>query len=377
MSATREARAKLSLAWLRHDEYTALLAAFGSVEDIVAQPAARLQHLGLSATKSRRIASPNAARLGATLAWLDAAGHRLVFAGDPDYPPLLTHLADPPLALYVNGDPAVLNLPALAVVGSRRPTRGGIANARHFAAHLGARGFSIVSGLALGIDAAAHEAALETGAASVAVMGTGIDRIYPAAHRDLARRLAHSGALVSEYPLGTAPRRQHFPERNRLITGLSLGTLVVEAARQSGSLISARLAAEQGREVFAIPGSIHNALARGCHQLIRQGARLVETGDDIVSELGSLVAHLASDPPARSPGASRSPSEVEVSPEPATGEREILLNAMGYDPVSADELRANPSIKSRLTIAELSSMLLILELEGRIEPLAGGRYARL
>ena len=208
-------------------------------------------------------------------------------------------------------------------------------------------------------------------------MGTGIDRIYPAAHRDLARRVAHSGALVSEYPLGTAPRRQHFPERNRLITGLSLGTLVVEAARQSGSLISARLAAEQGREVFAIPGSIHNALARGCHQLIRQGAKLVETGDDIVSELGSLVAHLASDPRAQSPGASRSPGEVEVSPEPPTGEREILLNAMGYDPVSADELRENPSIKSRLTIAELSSMLLILELEGRIEQLAGGRYARL
>ena len=377
MSATREARATLSLAWLRHDEYTALRAAFGSVEDIVAQPAARLRHLGVSATKSQRIATPNAARLGATLAWLDAAGHRLVFAGDPDYPPLLARLADPPLALYVNGDPSVLSLPALAMVGSRHPTRGGIANARHFAAHLGARGFSIVSGLALGIDAAAHEAALETGAASVAVMGTGIDRIYPAAHRDLARRVAHGGALVSEYPLGTAPRRQHFPERNRLITGLSLGTLVVEAARRSGSLISARLAAEQGREVFAIPGSIHNALARGCHQLIRQGAKLVETGDDIVSDLGSLVAHLASDPPAQSPGASRSPSEVEVPPEPATGEREILLNAMGYDPVSADELRENPSIKSRLTIAELSSMLLILELEGRIEQLAGGRYARL
>lgn len=368
MSATRKGRAALSLAWLRHDEYTTLLAEFGSVDAIASQPAARLERQGLSAEKSRQIAEPDAERLAATLAWLDAADQTLVFAGDPDYPQLLDDLADPPLALYVKGDPALLSLPALAVVGSRNPTRGGLANARDFAAHLAGRGFAIVSGLAEGIDAAAHTAALEAGAATFAVMGTGIDRVYPARHRELAHRIAASGALVSEYPLGTAPRRQHFPERNRLITGLSLGTLVVEAARQSGSLISARLAAEQGREVFAIPGSIHNALARGCHLLIRQGAKLVETGDDVVSELGSLVRHVASERP--------SEAAADTAPESLSSEQQTLLNAMGYDPVSADELLENPAVKSRLTIGELSSMLLILELEGHIEQLAGGRYAR-
>lgn len=372
MSATPKARATLSLAWLRHDEYAALLAEFGSIDAVVDQPAARLERSGLSAARSLQIAEPDAAALDAALEWLDADDQTLVFAGDPDYPPLLDDLADPPLALYVKGDPAVLGLPALAIVGSRNPTRGGLANARDFADHLGTRGFSIVSGLAEGIDAAAHVAALDAGAVTVAVMGTGVDRVYPARHRDLAHRIAASGALVSEYPLGTAPRRRHFPERNRLITGLSLGTLVVEAARKSGSLISARLAAEQGREVFAIPGSIHNALARGCHQLIRQGAKLVETGDDIVSELGSLVRHVASG------RASESPVEPPADSRsgPLTGEQETLLNAMGHDPVSADELLENPAIKSRLTIGELSSMLLILELEGHIEQLAGGRYAR-
>ena len=372
MSATPKARATLSLAWLRHDEYAALLAEFGSAEAVVDQPAACLERSGLGAEKSRRIAEPDTADLNAALEWLDAADQALVFAGDPDYPPLLEDLADPPLALYVKGDPAVLSLPALAVVGSRNPTRGGLANARDFAAHLGGRGFAIVSGMAEGIDAAAHAAALDAGAVTVAVMGTGVDRVYPARHRDLAHRIAASGALVSEYPLGTAPRRRHFPERNRLITGLSLGTLVVEAARQSGSLISARLAAEQGREVFAIPGSIHNALARGCHQLIRQGAKLVETGDDIVNELGSLVAYVASGQPSDS----TTESPVDPLPGALTDEQETLLNAMGYDPVSADELLQNPGIKSRLTIGELSSMLLILELEGHIEQLAGGRYAR-
>ncbi len=369
MSATQKARAALSLAWLRHDEYTTLLAEFGSVEAIAAQSANRLERAGLAAAKSRRIAEPDAADLAATLAWLDAADQSLVFTGDPDYPPLLHDLSGPPLALYVKGDSAALSLPALAVVGSRNPTRGGLANARDFALHLGRRGFAIISGLAEGIDAAAHAAALDAGAPTVAVLGTGIDRVYPSRHRDLAHRIAAGGALVSEYPLGTAPRRQHFPERNRLITGLSLGTLVVEAARRSGSLISARLAAEQGREVFAIPGSIHNALARGCHELIRQGAKLVETGDDIVGELGPLVRHLASEPAPRD-------APPDTPRETLSEEQENLLNAMGHDPVSTDELLEIPAVKSRLTIGELSSMLLILELEGHIEQLAGGRYAR-
>ena len=211
----------------------------------------------------------------------------------------------------------------------------------------------------------AHEGALDSGRPTVAVMGTGIDRIYPARHHELAHRISESGALLTEYPPGTPPKRQHFPERNRILTGLALGTLVVEAAQKSGSLISARLAAEQGREVFAIPGSIHNALARGCHRLIREGAKLVETADDILAELAPLVSHLLV--------AEAIPARDEKESDTVNEEHQNLLNTMGFDPVSVDSLLPI----SGLTIGELSSMLLILELEGKIEKLPGGRYARL
>lgn len=276
-------------------------------------------------------------------------------------PELLKQIPGPPTLLYVVGLSDALHLPALAIVGSRNPTRGGIQNAYEFSHHLAKCGFCIVSGLAQGIDAAAHQGALDAGGKTVAFLGHGIDRIYPAGNRELAHRIAEAGALCSEYPLGSPPRREHFPERNRLISGLCLGTLVIEAARRSGSLITARLAAEQGREIFAIPGSIHNPLSRGCHQLIRQGAKLVDSADDILSELQPLVGHLMQK--------ADMPSATESAPD---GDYEILLSALSYDPASADQLAEHCG----LTIDQVSSMLLILELEGKVQMQAGGRYSR-
>jgi DNA processing protein len=264
----------------------------------------------------------------------------------------------------VVGNKDALHLPTLAVVGSRNPTSGGVQNAYNFSNHLARSGFCIVSGLAQGIDTAAHEGALDAGATTVAFLGHGIDRVYPAENRELAHRIAVDGALCSEYPLGSPPRREHFPQRNRLISGISLGTLVVEAARRSGSLISARLASEQGREIFAIPGSIHNPLSRGCHQLIKQGAKLVESADDIVSELGPMVGHLMQNAELQ--------THESAEDSPLDAEYETLLSALSYDPASADQLAEH----SGLTIDQVSSMLLILELEGKILVQAGGRYSR-
>ena len=215
--------------------------------------------------------------------WQRDPRHHKVAIGDERYPQLLEQISNPPLLLYVDGNAEILHLPALAIVGSRNPSKGGERNAFEFAQHLAGIGFTIVSGLAQGIDTAAHRGALAAGGRTIAFLGHGVDSVYPASNKALAEEIAATGALVSEFPLGTHPGREHFPQRNRLISGLSLGTLVVEAARRSGSLITARLAGEQGREVFALPGSIHNPLARGCHQLIRQGAKLVETSDDIVN----------------------------------------------------------------------------------------------
>lgn len=300
-----------------------------------------------------------------TLEWLQGDRHFIVRHGDDDYPELLARIKDPPRLLYIVGEPSALHLPALAIVGSRNPTSGGARNAFEFARYLAASGFCIVSGLATGIDAAAHRGALDAKAPTVAFLGHGIDIIYPAQNRGLAEKIAERGALVSEYPLGMQPKKPFFPQRNRLISGLSLGTLVVEAARQSGSLITARLAAEQGREVFAMPGSIHNPLARGCHQLLRDGAKLVESGDDIVSELAPLAGHIL-----------QTSLESTASPERAeTRDPEYvkLREHLGHDPVSIDELAK----RSGLTIGEVSSMLLILELDGIVEKLSGGRYALL
>lgn len=355
----------LARARLRAGKTNELLEHLGSAERIAAQSAAALRKAGVDDAARHAILHPDEDLVAADLDWLRHSDCRFVHWQSADYPQLLSEIDDAPILLYVRGNVEALHLPILAIVGSRNPTRGGVQNAFEFSRHLGRAGFCIASGLAQGIDSAAHAGALESAAMTVAVLGHGIDRVYPASNRNLAHRIVQSGALISEYPLGSAPRREHFPQRNRLISGLALGTVVVEAAKRSGSLITARLAAEQGREVFAIPGSIHNALSRGCHQLLRQGAKLVESADDIVSELGPLVQHLMQNT------ASTLPPQ-EISPQ-RDADYEALLAALGHDPVTADQLAS----ESGLTIEQVSSMLLILELEGDIEALNGGQYSKL
>ena len=294
--------------------------------------------------------------------WLRDRAHHKIVRGDDAFPQLLEQIPGPPHLLYVDGDPESLHLPAIAIVGSRNPTRGGERNAFEFAEHLASVGFTIVSGLAQGIDTAAHRGALAAGGKTIAFLGHGIDRIYPASNKNLATEITRNGALVSEFPLGTHPGRELFPQRNRLISGLSLGTLVVEAAKRSGSLITARLAGEQGREVFALPGSIHNALARGCHLLIRQGAKLVENSDDIIAELAPLAGQILQN--------TMESTSKQTDPESLDAEYVQLLKHVGHDPITIDELAQD----SGLTIDQVSSMLLILELHGKIESLSGGRY---
>lgn len=353
-----------SLARLRANQVNSLEERFGDLESAVGQPVSTLAAAGLSERQAEMIRSPDRDAVDTTAEWLKHESHSLVILGSASYPELLARIDDPPPFLYVNGDVDAMHLPGLAIVGSRNATQGGERNAFDFAEHLAGNGFVIVSGLAQGIDAAAHRGALAAAGATVAFLGHGIDRVYPAANRDLAHDVAAAGALVSEFPLGAPPDKRHFPQRNRLISGLSLGTLVVEATQRSGSLITARLAGEQGREVFAVPGSIHNAMARGCHALIRSGAKLVESADDIVSELGHWIDHL-----------NAAGSEIEADNEPSglNDEQRQLLDIMGHDPVSIEQLVDSAG----LTIDQLSSMLLILELEGRVEKLPGGQYATL
>ncbi|HYG41475.1 MAG TPA: DNA-processing protein DprA [Bordetella sp.] len=341
-----------------------LLSALGLPEQIYALGAAALAR-HVPQDLARQLAAPAPADMQAqidlALQWVSQPGRHVLTLADPAYPQSLLTTADPPILLYVNGDPAYLNRPALAVVGARNATPGGCDNARAFARHLASHGWCVVSGLAQGIDAAAHEGALlagPAGAGTVAVMGTGIDRVYPARHRELAHQIAAQGALVSELPLGMGALPHHFPRRNRLVAGLARGVLVVEAARQSGSLITARLAGENGREVFAIPGSIHSPLSRGCHALIRQGAKLVETAQDITDELGG-----------GQPAASQGAPAISAPPRPDTP----LLQALGYDPLHLDALQA----RTGLDIAVLNVQLLELELAGRIARLDGGRFQRL
>ena len=327
-----------------------------------------LGEFGVPEPAARSLAGPPPEWLPATLDWLAEPGHDLLTLADPDYPPLLKQVSGAPVALFLRGRRELLGEPHFAIVGSRNPTPQGAENARAFAAYLAGCGLAICSGMASGIDAAAHEGALAAGAPTTAVLGCGPDRAYPAANAGLAQRIAAAGLVISEYLPGTRPLKEHFPQRNRIISGLSLGVLVVEAARRSGSLITARLAGDQGREVFAIPGSIHNPLARGCHQLIRQGAVLVETAADILAEIAPL-AGVALAPPA-SPATGR--------PMPPAGAQDAdedyarLLRALAHDPCGVDALAA----RTGLTAAEVSSMMLILELQGDVESLPGGRFAR-
>jgi DNA processing protein len=330
---------------------------------LVGRPAAELRARGLPLAAAAWLAQPDARALADDRGWLERTGAELVGCGDARYPPLLAALADAPVALFVRGQADCLLTAQLAIVGSRNPTAAGARTAREFAACLAGAGLTITSGLALGIDAAAHEGALAAGGRTIAVLGCGLDEPYPPENAALAERIvAGGGALVGEFPPGSPPLPANFPRRNRLISGLSLGTLVVEAARRSGSLITARLAAEQGREVFAIPGSIHNPLARGCHQLLRQGAKLVESADDVWAEL-------------KIPFTKQDITESGKPDVRAAGldkDYEILLDALGFEPQSVDALVDRTGLPS----PSLASMLLILELEGRVGLHPGGRYVR-
>jgi DNA processing protein len=327
---------------------------------------------GLAAEACQAIRSPDADAIARGERWLDGADRQLIGWRDPDYPPLLRRIPSPPPMLFVAGDAGLLWRPSVAVVGSRAATAGGRANAAAFAGALANAGLCVASGLAAGIDAAAHAATLQAKGATLAVLGTGPDIPYPLRHRPLLERVAAEGAVVSEHLPGTGPLRQHFPSRNRILAGLSLGTVVVEAAERSGALITARLAAEVGREVFALPGSIHNPMARGCHRLIREGATLVESPAEVLDVLGPLAADLAR----ALRGELGTPIHVaQSSPEPppdADADYNRLWRALGHDPTGMDELVE----RSGLTTAELSSMLLALELEGRVAA-EHGRYCRI
>ncbi|QMV72049.1 DNA-protecting protein DprA [Comamonas piscis] len=359
-----------------------LLARFGLPGDVLAQSATQLESC-ITTAQAHALLHPSETLQGlqtATWTWLSTAPaplkRHVLTLGDADYPAALLETADPPVLLYITGNARWFGAQglawprkALAMVGSRNPTPQGAQNARAFAQALVRQGVTVVSGLALGIDAAAHAGALEAGTAAaqpptIAVIGTGIDRVYPRANHALTTAIAEQGWIVSEYHLGTPPLAQNFPKRNRLISGLASGTLVVEAATASGSLVTARMASEQGREVFAIPGSIHAPQSKGCHALIRQGAKLVESVEDILEELPALVAATTAAP---------AMPATETAPSSAAPEEPGLLQALGFDPVDLDTL----CNRTGIDIASLQIQLLELELKGQVARLPGGLFQRL
>jgi DNA processing protein len=340
-----------------------LLNAFPKVEDLFSQSSQQLANFGLTKKTIDSLMNPQWQLIEQDLDWLKGPRHHFITIRDSAYPPLLKEISDSPLALFVEGDPQILSSPQLAIIGSRNPGHTGMDNAYDFAKYLAQAGLIITSGFACGIDTQSHKGALAGKGKTIAVMGTGLDKIYPAQNKVLAREiLDQGGSLISEFPIGTPAKAENFPQRNRIISGLSIGALVVEATIRSGSLITARLAIEHGREVFAIPGSIHNPLARGCHALIRQGAKLIETAQDIIEELGPLAAV----------------SLNEVCNEPAETKKVLinkldseylkLLEYVGYEATPVDLLVE----RSGLKINNVSSMLLILELEGHIKSTPGG-----
>lgn len=349
-----------------------LIEHFGDPARALSAKGEALAAAGASTRAIAGIRAPVSAAVEASLAWRQDADTHLLTLEDPRYPPTLAALTDAPPVLYVRGPPERLREPQLAIVGSRNPTPSALETARSFARHLASCGLTITSGLAIGIDGAAHEGALRGGGPTIAVMGTGPDRIYPATHRELARRIARQGVLVTEFPPGIGPRAEHFPRRNRIIAALSVGTLVVEAALRSGSLITARQAAEQGREVFAIPGSIHNPLARGCHALIKEGAKLVETAADILEELTEILRPFLRHSPLPAPPGAGAPEPDAKAVEGLDQEEDYrrLLAAMGHDPVAPDLLTARTGLPAQA----VASMLLRLELEGQVTAIPGGRY---
>lgn len=370
-----------------------LLAAFGAPEALRAQPFAVLARVAGENAACAVLAEPEDGfeeRLAITRAWLEAPGNAIVTLSDPAYPPMLLATHDPPPLLYVRGRLELLHAPSVAIVGSRSATPQGLEDAGHFALALANAGLTIVSGLALGIDAAAHRGALKAPAGTLAVIGTGADLVYPAKHRALAHEIAACGAIVSEWPLGTPARPAHFPQRNRLIAGLARGVLIIEAALRSGSLITARLANEAGRDVFAVPGSIHAPLSRGCHQLIKEGAKLTETPADVLEEFGIAQHEQARGPAAGTHTASEAqlplgalvdklssaasgPTSHQASARRLEPAAERLLAALGHAPATLEVLAERTEMDS----ASLQGVLLALELAGHLTTLPGGRFARI
>ena len=354
----------------------ALLEGLDNAEAAFAAGPCAWREYGLAADCIARVKNPDKARVDADLRWLAQPGHHLLGWHSPDYPTLLRAIASPPAALFILGDPDLLWHPQIAVVGSRHPSAGGRDNARQFARDFGGAGFVVTSGLAEGIDTAAHLGAMES-SRTVAVLGTGPDSCYPSGNAALMARIAATGAVLTEHPPGTAGLRQHFPSRNRLIAGLSLGTVVIEAAVRSGALITARVATEAGREVFALPGSIHNPTARGCHRLIRQGAGLAETPGEIIEALAPLAETLATALRARLADSGRASSAAAASIGSqgsvpfGSVEEQLVLHAVGHDPVNLDQLCE----RTGLTVGHLSAMLVSMELDGSISA-EHGRYSR-
>ncbi len=335
-----------------------------TINELFHLSSSQLSELNLKQPQIEYMANPDWASIDLTLEWLaEDSSHHIVSIIDPAYPELLKDISDAPPILYGIGNIELLQSPQIAIVGSRNCTPGGAETAKDFSRYLSNAGLTITSGMALGIDQHAHQAALDNGGHTIAVIGTGIDRIYPSKNKLLAYEIAEKGLIVSEFTLGTPPVNSNFPKRNRIISGLSLATLVVEATRKSGSLITARHGIEQGREVFAIPGSIHNPQSKGCHHLIRQGAKLVDQASDIIDDIGSLLGFIAEQTETHTDSQTNSFLDSEY---------QALLDAMGYDPVSIDIL-VN---RSGLTIEQLSSMLLILELNDQIKTAPGGLFVR-
>ena len=364
--------------------FQTLLANFRSPQEALAASLTSLKNVGVSDKVANQIAGLRKSKsqdISPDIEWLKAAdNHHIITLNCKEYPPLLKQISNPPPVLYIHGNLSLLKDPQLAIVGSRHPTQGGQTASYDFAHYLGKTGLCITSGLALGVDGYAHQGAIDSNSPTIAVIATGIDRVYPAKHRELAHQIVEKGAIVSEFPIGTQPKAENFPRRNRIISGLSHGTLVVEAALQSGSLITARLAGEQNREVFAIPGSIHNPLARGCHQLIRQGAKLVETAQDILEEMATVIdlslinktEKVAPDQnfPETPDGSANSQLEIDDN---QAEDYQILLDKMGFDPTPIDQL----VVRTGFNPESIAAMLLILELQNQVASNGGGTYTRI
>ncbi len=358
-----------------------LLSVFKQPQDILDASHSSLQQVGLSTIQVNALQQQSLSIADDDMEWLEASDrHHIITLEDEHYPLLLKQISDPPYLLYVNGDHKLLNDPQLAVVGTRNPSKVAVSTTKSFSSYLSRQGLCITSGLALGIDASSHKGALEASGPTIAVIATGQDRVYPSRHRELAHQIAEQGAIVSEFPIGTAVHPKYFPRRNRLISGMSIGVLVVEAALKSGSLITARLAVEQGREVFAIPGSIHNPMARGCHQLIKEGAKLIETAEDILEELQSLIG-LTSYVNRKNSELTRKSRAISVinhdnlnqNAPPMftyTKEHESILSVIGHEPISIDQMVVETGMAANI----IASMLLILELDGIIAACGGGYY---